>query len=495
MVVVAHGKKIYKETCLSAMVLTEHVGDIPVTAYKPTKIVATGGPATDSYEQIFKLIKAGANGLRLNFSHGTHEEHAQRVEWIRQASEELDKPVAIIQDLQGPKIRLGDFEGEIAVQKGGALRLAYEADYEKTGQIPIQYDLSKKVKPGERLYLYDGRVRTVVDSVRDGIVYTIAENGGVLVKRKGINLPDTDLGGDIITSKDKKDLAFGSTLDIDYVAQSFVQTADDLRAMRRLIRNHNMHVGLIVKFETRSAVDHMEEIVQEADAIMIARGDLAGETSAETVPVVQNQLIGLGLQHAKPTIVATQMMVSMTESPSPTRAEVSDVATAVMTGADCVMLSEETAAGKYPIETVKTMKRIILRCEHELLSRVSWPEREDHSRQGAISRAVIRLADNIQAKAIVAETKSGSTARHIASWRPALSIIAVTSDVRTAQQLAIVYSVKSYIRPVDSEAAIKLIDWLGREKVFKAGDVVVTASGRYPGVVGTTDTIKVRVIE
>lgn len=477
------------------MRLTDHVAGVPVSEYKHTKILATVGPATDSYEKILELIRAGANGLRLNFSHGTYEEHARRIEWIRRASIELDKPVAIVQDLQGPKIRLGDFEGEIPVQADQVLELEYNADHTATGRIPVQYDLAKKVKVGERLYLFDGRVRTVVDRIEGGVIYARAENSGTLLKRKGINLPDTDLGGDVITDKDKDDLAFGAKQDIDYVAQSFVQTAEDLRNLRRLMAEHDMHAKLIVKFETRSAVDHMEEIVREADAIMVARGDLAGETSAETVPVVQHTLVGLGMKFAKPVIIATQMMVSMTDSPSPTRAEVSDVATAVLTGADCVMLSEETAAGNYPVETVATMKRIILRCEHELRPKVEWPAQLQTSRQEAISQAVIRLAANVHARAIVAETASGATAVHIAVYRPGLPIIAVTHDVRVAQQLALVYSVKSYIRPVDKQAAAKLTDWLNQSKALHTGDVIVTASGRYPGVVGSTDTIKVRVIE
>lgn len=474
---------------------TFHASNVPVADYKRTKIIATVGPATDSYELIVKLIKAGANGLRLNFSHGTHEEHAQRIQWIRQASKELDKPVAIIQDLQGPKIRLGDFDGEIKVSKGEVLALEYNVDYVATGHIPVQYDLAKRVKVGERLYLFDGRVRTVVENISKSVVYAKAENAGVLLKRKGINLPDTDLAGDVITEKDVADLAFGATQDIDYVAQSFVQTAQDLRNLRQLMQQHGMDAQLIVKFETRAAVGHMEEIVQEADVVMVARGDLAGETSTETVPIVQHKLIGLGRRYAKPTIVATQTMVSMTENPTPTRAEVSDVATAIMVGADAVMLSEETAAGKFPIKTVETMKRIILRCERELFPRVDWPMQEGRSQQWQISHAAADLAGHLGAKAIVAETKSGATARYIAAWRPLMPIIAVASDARTAGRLCIVYGVKSYVRPVSEQAAVKLTDWLSANNVFKKGDIVVAASGRHPGVIGTTDTIKVRVVE
>lgn len=469
---------------------------VPVENFKRTKIIVTLGPATDSYEQVLELIKAGANGFRLNFSHGTHEQHEQWAKWVRRASKEIGKPVAIILDLQGPKIRLGDFDGVINVQLGMRLKFKYQADYALTGCIPIQYDLSKKVKRGEKIYLYDGKIHTAVTSIQDGVVYVEAENEGILIKRKSMNLPNTDFGGDIITAKDKADLAFGSTLDVDYVAQSFVQTAEDLRAMRRLMKNHNMNAKLIVKFETSAAIDHMQEIVDEADVVMVARGDLAVEAPAECVPIVQRQLVELGLRTTTPTIIATQMLQSMTEMPDPTRAEVSDVATAVLIGADCVMLSEETTVGKYPVEAVAVMKRVVRYAEQHTPLRAVFPEHHhDHSRQAAISDGIIRLSETIQAKAIVAETKSGATALQIATRRPEMPIIAVTSDVRTAQQLSLVYGVKSYIRPADRLAATKLTEWLKENKIFKKGDVIVTASGRHPGVVGTTDTIKVRVLE
>jgi pyruvate kinase len=276
---------------------------------------------------------------------------------------------------------------------------------------------------------------------------------------------------------------------------SFIQTADDILNLRRIMKNLGYNARVIAKIETKSAVDNIESIVEETDAVMIARGDLAVETPAESVPVVQRQIVGLGLKYAKPTIVATQMMASMTEAPEPTRAEVSDVATAVFIGADCVMLSDETAAGKYPIEAVKIMKRVIKYSETNAPLRAVFPHNESHSRQTAISKAVMHLATTVEAKAIVVETKSGATALQLASRRPDIPLIVVTDEVRTAQQLAIVYGAKSYVRPANKEAAMKLTNWLLREKVLKKGDMVVTASGRYPGVVGTTDTIKVRMLE
>ena len=463
--------------------------------FKRTKIIATVGPATDSYESIYELIVGGANGLRLNFSHGDHDEHLQRIKRIRKAAKAYGKPVAIIQDLQGPKIRLGDFDGVIPVQAGQNLRFKYKADYERSGIIPIQYDLSKKVKRGERIMLYDGKVRSIVTSVKDGVVHVEIENDGVLLKRKGMNLPDTDFGGDVITEKDKKDVAFGSTQDIDYVAMSFVQTAEDVRSIKRILKNLGSSAKVISKIETVASLEHVEEIAEESDAIMIARGDLAVETSPELVPIEQRRIVGICRQKAKPVIIATQMLATMTESSEPTRAEVSDVATAAIIGADCVMLSDETASGRYPIQAVTMMKTITTYAERNSPVEVVFHEDNyEHSKQKAICSAVITLAEELLVTAIVAETKSGATAIQIASRRPKHPILAVTSQERVANQLAIVYGVKSYVRPDSKNAADKLSNWLEKTNVLQKGDVIVTASGMYPGVVGTTDTIKVRVL-
>lgn len=478
------------------METTGKAPNVPVTKFKRTKIIATVGPATDSYEQILALIKAGTNGVRLNFSHGSYEEREKQIKWIRKAAKEYGKPVAIIQDLQGPKIRLGDFEGIINVTTGQSLTFKYQADFARSGYIPTQYDLSKKVKRGERLYLYDGKVKTTITSVKDGIVHARAENNGILIKRKGINLPDTDFEGDIITTKDKQDIVFGSTHDMDYVALSFVQTAADVRNLRKMLKNLGSTARVIAKIETKAAVENLEEIVAETDAVMIARGDLAIETAPESVPIVQRTIIGMGMRYAKPTIVATQMLASMTETPEPTRAEVSDVATAVILGADCVMLSDETANGQYPIEAVEVMKRVIMYTQANQPLTINWPDYIAYqSRQSAICQAIIELAETIKAKAIVAETKSGATALQLSARRPTRPIIAVTSDARVAQQMAITFGTKSYVRPDDKMAATRLTNWLQSSKVLKKGDMIVTASGQYPGVVGTTDTIKVRVLE
>lgn len=469
---------------------------VAVSDFKKTKIIATVGPAVNNFEAISALIRAGANGLRLNFSHGTYEERIEQIKWIRKASREYGKPVAIIQDLQGPKIRLGDFEGVIPVQTSQHVTFGYKTNYEQTGVIPTQYDLSKKVKRGETILLYDGKVRTTVTSVKDGIVHATVENDGVLLQRKGMNVPDTDFGGDVITAKDRKDVAFGSTQDIDYVAQSFVQTADDIKKLRTILHNLGSKAKVIAKVETKAAIENLESIVQATDVVMVARGDLAVETTPESVPIMQRRMIGLGMQYAKPVIVATQMMASMMESPEPTRAEVSDVATAVLVGADCVMLSDETANGKYPVEAVKVMKKVIKYTEENAPIKPLFTEIvPDTTRQNAICSAVINLAREVRATVIVAETKSGATALQISSRRPDTPIIAVTSEAHVCNQLAISYGTKSFVRPDDKFAASKLTDWLQKSRVLTKGDVIVTASGMHPGIVGTTDTIKVRILK
>ncbi len=464
--------------------------------FKRVKMVVTIGPSTHSYASILELIKSGANGIRLNFSHGTHEEKAQQIKWVRKASKELKKPVAIIQDIQGPKIRLGDFEGIFTVSVGQSIGLQYNADFSRAGLLPTQYDLSKKVKRGHKIYFADGKIRTVVTSVSQGIVYVRSENEGILIKRKSINLPDTDFEGDILTAKDKKDISFGAEQSVDYVAASFVQSAQDIVILRNLLKNLGSHAKIIAKIETKPAVDNLEAIVQEADVVMVARGDLAIETEHEYVPILQRMIIGFGRFYATPVIVATHMMASMTDSPEPTRAEVSDVATAALMGADCVMLSDETASGKYPVEAVRTMKIIIRYAENNSPIDVTFKNnRKQTTRQAAIFHSIIDLVKEIKATAIVAETKSGATAMHISAYRPDTPIVAVTSDVNVANQLSIVYGVKSYVRPDDKFAATKMVNWLSKTSLLKSGDVVVMVSGRYPGVVGSTDTIKVRVLE
>lgn len=466
--------------------------------YKRAKILATIGPASNSYETILALIKAGVNGCRLNFSHGDYEERQQQIQWIRQASQALAKPVAILQDLQGPKIRLGDFdEPNIPVTKGQELRLTFGATYDAgTNTIPVQFDLSQKVKPGERIYIFDGRIRTTALAVEPQTVVVRVENDGVLMKRKGINLPDTDFGGDILTPKDLRDIEFGATQDIDYVALSFVQTAADIEKLKQLLASHGSTAKVIAKIETQAAIaeENLESIIAVSDGVMVARGDLAVETSAEIVPVAQRRILELSQKHGKLSIVATQMLISMVENPEPTRAEVSDVANAVIAGADCLMLSDETANGRYPLEVINTMKRVIMHVQENVPVKPLFYREEHADMQDAISSAALTLAHQVKAQAIVCETKTGATALSIASHRPSMPIISVTSNPRVAQQLAMLYANKSFLREDGEHTGLELAKEL-RSQDFLPASTIVLVSGRQPGLTGGTDTIRVRVLE
>ncbi len=469
--------------------------------FKRTKILATLGPATSTYGSIEALALAGVNGFRLNFSHGTHEERDEQIPWIRQASEKIGKPVAILQDLQGPKIRLGALiDNNFPVKTGDELILDHAAEH-KGQTLPVQYNLAEKVKPGEVLYLFDGKVRTTITEIVSPTAIKVrVENPGILMSRKGINLPDTDFGGDILTAKDMKDIEYGADKDIDYVALSFVQSAEDINNLRQILVSLGSTAQIISKIETKAAIkdDALEEIVQASDGVMVARGDLAVEAGAEVVPVVQRKIIALCRKYGKLSIVATQMMASMVDAPEPTRAEVSDVANAAIQGADAVMLSDETANGSYPLETVAAMKKVIVYTEenvtvrplHEILS-------IKNSQQDAISTAAVSLAEQLHVDAIVAETKSGATAANIAAHRPTLPIISVTSQPRAAQQLALSYANKSFVRPDGERAGLELAKELKAEGFFgdKQQVTVVIVSGKQPGLVGATDTIRVRVIE
>lgn len=467
--------------------------------FKRAKILATIGPASDTYETILEMLRSGVNGFRLNFSHGTHEERDRQIPWIRKASKEAGKPVAILQDLQGPKIRLGDFEGTVAVTTGEEWTLVYNKPLKGDRELPVQYDLSEKVKPGERIYMFDGKIRSSVVGVKPQKVTVRIENDGLLLARKGINLPDTDFGGDIITAKDLKDIAYGArqTDEMDYVALSFVQTADDIRRLRDILKKHGSKAKIVAKIETQAAIrdENLEAIIMESDAVMVARGDLAVETSAEIVPIVQRQILHLAQKHGKIGIVATQMMASMQFNPEPTRAEVSDVANAVITGADCVMLSDETANGRYPIETVATMRRVITYTQEYSPVRPLFYSELDTSMQDAISSAVITLAHQINAQAIVCETKTGRTAFSIAAHRPSMPIISATSDRVVAQQLCLLYANKSFLRPDGEKAGLKLAQELCDEGMLERGRPIVLVSGRQPGLTGGTDTIRVRILE
>ena len=468
--------------------------------FKRTKILATLGPPTNNYESIEALATAGVNGFRLNFSHGSYEERDQQIDWIRQASKAVGKPVAILQDLQGPKIRLGNLVENTPVHTGDELVLDYASEHDGL-TIPVQYNLAEKVRPSEQLYIFDGKIRTtVLEVTSDTAIKVRVENAGTLMSRKGINLPDTDFGGDIMTPKDLQDIEYGASKDIDYVALSFIQSPDDITNLRQILAGLGSDAQIIAKVETKAAIkdEVLEEIVKVSDGIMVARGDLAVEAGAEVVPIVQRRIVALCRKYGKLSIVATQMMASMVDAPEPTRAEVSDVANAVIQGADTVMLSDETANGHYPLETVAAMKKVILYTqEHATVRAVEEVVHMKNSRQDAISTAAVSLAEHLKVDAIVAETKTGATAANIATHRPNLPIISVTSEPRAAQQLALSYGNKSFVRPDGEKAGLELAKQLMAEGFFGDQETVTVAivSGRQPGLVGATDTIRVRVLE
>ena len=469
--------------------------------FKRTKILASVGPPVDSYESIKSMVEAGTNGFRLNFSHAKYEDTDRQIPWIRQASEEIGKPVAILQDLQGPKIRLGNLQHNIDVKKGDELTLEYGVEHDGAHLLPVQYNLAEKVKEGEPIYLFDGKVKATVTSIKnDNAIIIRIENDGTLMSRKGINLPDTDFGGDILTPKDIKDIEYGATKDIDYVALSFVQSADDINSLRQMLVGLGSNAQIIAKVETKAAIadDMLEKIVKASDGVMVARGDLAVEVGAEIVPIVQRRIIALCRKYGKLSIVATQMMASMVDSPEPSRAEVSDVATAVILGSDSVMLSDETANGKYPLETIAAMKKVILYTqEHVAVAPITDIIKGKKTSRDAISAAAVGLAGQLGASAIVAETKSGGTAANIAAHRPNLPIISVTSSPRAAQQLALSYANKSFVRPDGEKAGFDLAKQLKESGFFDGEEsvTVVIVSGRQPGLTGGTDTIRVRVLE
>ncbi len=472
------------------------------THFKRTKILATLGPASRDESTIHDLIASGVNGFRFNFSHAKHDECTDSINVIRRISTEKGKPIAILQDLQGPKIRLGELKNDVEVHTGDEITLAYEAEHDGGLYVPVQYNLAEKVQVGEPLYIFDGKIQSTVTDIRDdGAIVVKVQNNGVLMSRKGINLPDTNFEGDILTAKDLADIEFGASSDIDYVALSFVQSADDIHNLRQILLAHGSQAQVIAKIETKAAIQPgiLEEIVEASDGVMVARGDLAIEVGAEVVPIVQRDVIALCRKHGKLSIVATQMISSMVDSLAPTRSEASDISNAVVQGTDVVMLSEETASGKYPVEAVRAMKKIIIYTQdHSDILPLRGVVEVNGTIQDAISHAAIEVADQVGAVAIICETRSGATAANIAVHRPKLPIISVTSEVRSYQQLALSYANKSFVRPDGEKAGRNLAKEL-KDRGFFGEDInpfiVVIVSGRQPGLSGGTDTIRVRVIE
>ena len=473
--------------------------------FKRTKILATIGPATNSSEKIEAVIMAGVNGCRLNCSHGSNEERDQQIQWIREAAAKKGRSVAILQDLQGPKIRLGFLkDNHLDVKAGDELILEAAEGYEHDGgmTVPVQYNLAEKVKISEPLSMFDGKIKSeITEIVSNTAIKVKILNDGFIMSKKGLNLPDTDFGGDILTAKDIADIEYGARCDYDYVSLSFVQSADDIFKLKKILTELGSTAKVVAKIETKKAIEsekNLEEIVQAADGIMVARGDMAVEAGAEVVPIIQRKLIAMCRANAKLCIVATQMLSSMVDSPEPTRAEVSDVATAVVQGADAVMLSDETANGKYPLETVKEMKKVILYTQnHSRLAPISRPPVTKERIYDAISNAAARLAENIEADVIVCQTASGLTAMTMAAQRPNVPIITVTENTRAANQLALIYANSAFVRPYAPDFGFDLAKELKDTEYLHVKEdekelLTVIVSGDKDKI--GTDTVKVRYV-
>lgn len=411
-----------------------------------TKIVATLGPASDSEETLRGLIRGGVDVVRLNFSHGSAEEHQARVERVRRLAAEEERAVAILQDLQGPKIRTGRLVGGGPVQlvEGASLTLTNEPLEGTVERVSTSYlALPDDVKAGDRILLDDGLLELRVVAVAGGEVRTEVMHGGPLGEHKGINLPGVAVSAPALGEKDLRDLALGLQMGVDYVALSFVRQAEDLRALRRAIEAAGSDTPIIAKLEKPEALAQLEEILEACEGVMVARGDLGVELSPEAVPIAQKRIIEAANRAAKPVITATQMLESMIEHPRPTRAEASDVANAIFDGTGAVMLSGETAVGRFPLETIRTMNAIACQAEGELKHWGHRWARDTHTDQTAqaVAHAAVDLAEDLAASLIVAFTRGGATARYLAQLRPAVPILAFTSRPETYRRLALYWGV------------------------------------------------------
>lgn len=477
--------------------------------FKRTKIMATIGPATwsetNGVESIEKILIAGVDICRLNFSHGTYEEKEQAIRDIRAASERTGRRVAIVQDLQGPKIRLGDVKDDsLFVHTGDELVLDYalkDAEHDGSHTLPVQYNLAEKVKLGEVAWIFDGKVKTIVTEVlSDTAIKVRVENDGEIKRKKGINLPDTDFGSDVFPEKDLEDMRFGADKDIDFVALSFIQDANNIVEARRLLKEAGYpdSIKIIAKIETKQAVVSdaaMDAIARESDVVMVARGDMAYEVGMQAVPTIQRKLVHFCRKYGTQVIVATQTMGTMYENPIPTRAEADNVASAVIMGADAIMLSEETAVGKFPLETINALREIIEYTQDN--NEVEYLKPDSELPVERVCRQGVKLAESIDADAIVAETKTGFTTWLASANRPSIRIISVTSDQRVANQLTMCYGVDSYVADYDHNYGLTVAEHLKSEGTIGCDGeeaVVVVLSGRQQGVVGGTDTIQIRTI-
>ena len=453
---------------------------------KNTKVICTLGPSSSDKKTILALVEGGMDAARLNFSHGTHAQFKEIIRNVREVSKETGHPVAIIQDLQGPKIRVGGIAQEgIHVKKGERFVLhTGEAYIVKKGMhyIPIQYkDLPKDIEKGDPILIDDGKLELVAlgTNMRNTQIEVEAKNDGVIYSNKGINVPKTDLRTKALTDKDISDLTFGMKEDVDYVALSFVRSPEDIKQLRGILdKNKKKEIRTIAKIERPEAMENLSEIIQESDAVMIARGDLGIEIPAENVPIAQKRIILEANKAGKPVITATHVLNSMVENPVPTRAEVSDAANAIFDHTDAIMLSNETAVGKYPIQACHVLSSVAMSTEkemekHQIHSNIDYDTYTQS--MDAVSANAVELASDIEAKFLVAVSRGGYTAKQVAKARPTAHVVVFTDNEKTRNQLAIVWGINDvFVEEVDFQnPAPKVKERLKKEKMIKQGDEVV----------------------
>jgi pyruvate kinase len=468
------------------------------------RIVCTLGPASQESETLARMLDAGMDVARLNFSHGTHDDHARLITRVRDAAARSGEALCLLQDLQGPKIRIGNLvTPTIDVPTGSTLSITTEAVPGRPGRVSTTFEqLPGEVHPGDTILLDDGKLQLTVRRIEGCDVICDVVTGGRLSPHKGINLPGVAMSIPALTPKDLDDLAFGIAQEVDYTALSFVRSAEDIRALRAAMQNITGNMAyhpIIAKIEKPQALDNILAIIDEADAIMVARGDLGVEVPPEEVPLHQKSIIAQCNKAGKPVIVATQMFESMITNPMPTRAEASDVANAVLDGADAVMLSGETSVGAYPVEAVTMMTKIIHNVEANVTTTHLTPGSEAHGHQEALGRAACMLAEHIGASAIVAVTQSGATARIVSRYRPRTPIVAVTTTPATLRQLSLVWGVRGLLvgeRYPDSDRTLRAVEEsLMEAGVLRSGDAYVLIAGQPLFAGGGTNFIKVETLE
>ncbi|MGW7403723.1 pyruvate kinase [Streptomyces sp. NPDC054833] len=464
------------------------------------KIVCTLGPATDSYDQIKALVEAGMDVARFNLSHGSYAEHEERYQRVRKAADESGRSVGVLADLQGPKIRLGRFaEGPVLLERGDSFVITVEPGAEgDRNQCGTTYSgLAADVTPGERVLVDDGKVCLEVTSVDGPRVHTVVVEGGMVSDHKGLNLPGVAVSVPALSEKDEADLRWALRTGCDVIALSFVRSGKDVEDVHRIMDEEGRRLPVIAKVEKPQAVEAIDDIVAAFDGLMVARGDLGVEMPLEQVPIVQKRAIKLAKRNAKPVIVATQMLDSMIDNSRPTRAEASDVANAVIDGTDAVMLSGETSVGKYAVETVRTMARIVEAAEEDILAKGLSPLTERNkprTQGGAVARAAAEMGDFLSAKFLVAFTASGDTARRLSRYRSPIPLLAFTPEQATRSQLSLTWGVETFLGPHvgSTDAMVDQVDELllkyGR---CQKGDIVVITAGSPPGVSGSTNMVRV----